>query len=111
MRLRTKGEQKAYLDGYERCAESIKQHLSDKGKNILECHLTAVNNAYNTAINSLENEQKLKEAVEKIKEEIKVIRDRECSENDSFDEYSEGRYDVACECLRIIDKYLSAVSE
>lgn len=45
--------------------------------------------------------------MEKIKEEITVIRDRECLENDSFDEYSEGRYDVACECLRIIDKYLA----
>ena len=45
MRLRTKGEQKAYLDGFERCAESIKRHLSDKGKNILECHLMAIRNA------------------------------------------------------------------
>ena len=49
------------------------------------------------------------EAGEKVKEEIKVIRDRECLENDSFDEYSEGRYDVACECLRIIDKHLKEV--
>lgn len=51
------------------------------------------------------------EAWEKVKEEIKVIRDRECLKNNSFDEYSEGRYDVACECLRIIYKHLSEVSE
>lgn len=43
----------------------------------------------------------------KVEEEIKVIRDRECLENDSFDEYSEGRYDVTCECLRTIYKHLS----
>ena len=45
LQKRTKGEQKAYLDGFERCAECIKQHLSDKGKNILECQLMAVRNA------------------------------------------------------------------
>ena len=45
MRLRTPEEQRAYLDGFERCAECIKQHLSDKGKNILECQLMAVRNA------------------------------------------------------------------
>lgn len=45
MRLRTKGEQKAYLDGFEMCAKCVKKYLSDKGKNILECHLTAVRNA------------------------------------------------------------------
>lgn len=45
MKIRTKGEQKAYLDGFERCAECIKQYLSDKGKKILECQLTAVRSA------------------------------------------------------------------
>lgn len=45
MRLRTKGEQKAYLDGFERCAECIKKYLSDRGKKILECQLMAVRNA------------------------------------------------------------------
>lgn len=45
MKLRTKGEQKAYLDGFERCAECIKKYLSDKGKKILECQLMAVRNA------------------------------------------------------------------
>ena len=45
MRLRTKDEQKAYLDGFERCAKCIEKYLSDKGKNILECQLIAVRNA------------------------------------------------------------------
>ena len=48
MTLRTKGEQRAYLDGFERCAECIKKYLSDKGKKILECQLTAVRNAVET---------------------------------------------------------------
>ena len=45
MKLRTKEEQRAYLDGYEKCAECIEKYLSDKGKKILECHLMAVRNA------------------------------------------------------------------
>lgn len=45
MMLRTKGEQKAYLDGYEMCAECIEQYLSDEGKTKLECLLMAVKNA------------------------------------------------------------------
>ncbi|MBO7732787.1 MAG: hypothetical protein J6S67_09550 [Methanobrevibacter sp.] len=45
MKLRTKGEQKAYLDGFEMCAKCIEKYLSDKGKKILECQLMAVRNA------------------------------------------------------------------
>lgn len=45
MRIRTKGEQKAYLDGYEMCAECIEEYLTDEGKKILECMLMAVRNA------------------------------------------------------------------
>ena len=45
MTLRTKGEQKAYLDGYEMCAECIEQYLSNEGKKKLECLLIAVRNA------------------------------------------------------------------
>lgn len=45
MMLRTKGEQKAYLDGYEMCAECIEKYLSDEGKQKLECLLMAVRNA------------------------------------------------------------------
>ena len=42
MMLRTPEEQRAYLDGYEKCAECVKQYLSDEGKKMLECHLMAV---------------------------------------------------------------------
>ena len=45
MMLRTKGEQRAYLDGYEMCAECIEKYLSDEGKQKLECLLSAVRNA------------------------------------------------------------------
>ena len=45
MRLRTKGEQKAYLDGFERCSECVEQYLSDEGKQKLECLLMAVRSA------------------------------------------------------------------
>jgi len=45
MTRRTKGEQKAYLDGYEMCAECIEKYLTDEGKQILECLLTGVRNA------------------------------------------------------------------
>ena len=45
MMLRTKGEQKAYLDGYEMCAKCIEKYLTDEGKQKLECLLVAVRNA------------------------------------------------------------------
>lgn len=45
MTLRTKGEQKAYLDGFEVCAESIEKYLSGEGKRQLECLLSALRNA------------------------------------------------------------------
>lgn len=45
MTLRTKSEQKAYLDGFEMCAECTEKYLSDKGKKVLECLLIAVRNA------------------------------------------------------------------
>ena len=45
MTLRTKGEQKAYLDGYTMCADCIKKYLTDEGKQKLECLLMAVRNA------------------------------------------------------------------
>lgn len=45
MMLRTKGEQRAYLDGYEMCADCIKKYLTDEGKRKLECLLLAVRNA------------------------------------------------------------------
>lgn len=45
MRIRTKGEQKAYLDGCEMCAEFIEKYLTDEGKQVLECLLMSVRNA------------------------------------------------------------------
>ena len=42
MRLRTPDEQRAYLDGYEKCAECIEKYLSDEGKKMLELLLMAV---------------------------------------------------------------------
>jgi hypothetical protein len=45
MTLRTKDEQKAFLDGYESCAKCIKNDLSDVGKKKLECLLMVVRNA------------------------------------------------------------------
>ena len=45
MMLRTKGEQKAYLDGFEMCAECIEKYLSAEGKKKLEGFLMAVRNA------------------------------------------------------------------
>ena len=45
MTLRTKGEQKAYLDGYKMCAFCIENYLTDEGKQQLECLLMMVRNA------------------------------------------------------------------
>ncbi len=45
MTLRTKDEQKAYLDGYKMCANCIEKYLTDEGKQKLECLLMAVRNA------------------------------------------------------------------
>ena len=45
MTLRTKSEQKAYLDGFEMCAECIEKYLSNKGKKVLESLLIATRNA------------------------------------------------------------------
>ena len=44
MRLRTKDEQKAYLDGFEACATCIESYLSGYGKRKLSCFLMAVRN-------------------------------------------------------------------
>ena len=51
------------------------------------------------------------EAWEKVKAEVTEIRDIEAKNHDTFDDYSDGRYDVACESLRIIDKHLKEVEE
>lgn len=59
MTLRTKSEQKAYLDGFEMCAECIEKYLSVKGKKVLECLLVSVRNAVEIEdIAELKGEQK-----------------------------------------------------
>ena len=45
MILRTKGEQKAYLEGFEICAECAEKYLTDEGKKKLESLISAVRNA------------------------------------------------------------------
>lgn len=45
MMLRTKEEQKAYLDGFIMCAECIEKYLSDEDKKKLYLLLSAVRNA------------------------------------------------------------------
>ena len=52
---RTKGEQKAYLDGYEMCADCIEKYLSDEGKQKLNCLLMAVRNA--VEVEDIESEE------------------------------------------------------
>lgn len=49
------------------------------------------------------------EAWEKVIQEVSDIKYRESLNHDSFDEYSEGRYDVASHVLRIINKYLNEI--
>ena len=45
MILRTKSEQKAYLDGFEMCAKCIEEYLSNEGKRVLETLLIVVRTA------------------------------------------------------------------
>jgi len=59
MTLRTKDEQKAYLDGYEMCADCLEKYLTDEGKLILKCLLVAVRTAVEIEdIESQESEDK-----------------------------------------------------
>ena len=58
MMLRTKSEQKAYLDGYEMCADCIEKYLTDEGKQKLKCLLVAVRNAVEEDIEPQESENK-----------------------------------------------------
>lgn len=98
---------KSYVDNdkYEHCiscpyysANIIEQ---DELCTVYECNSDV---AHMMAIASLE-------AWEKIKAEIQEIKNGEAKNHDSFDEYSEGRYDVACQILHIIDKHLEGVVE
>lgn len=70
MTLRTKGEQKAYLDGYTMCADCIKKYLTDEDKQKLECLLAAVRTAVDiedeTAIKILDQQPSEDEEVIKV---------------------------------------------
>ena len=68
MMIRTKGEQKAYLDGFEVCAECMRNYLTDEGKQKLECYLMVVRNAVGTE--NLEQEPILNKIRAKIEREI-----------------------------------------
>ena len=61
MTIRTKGEQKAYLDGYEMCAECIEKYLTTEGKQKLECLLMAVRNAVEIEDENIEPDRDRKE--------------------------------------------------
>ena len=45
MLLRTKGEQRAYIEGYTMCANNLKKYLTPKGKQIFEGYLVPIKNA------------------------------------------------------------------
>jgi len=74
MTVRTKGEQKAYLDGYEMCAECIEKYLSDEGKKKLECLLSAVRNA--VEIEDIISAEPCEDCIRRT-EVIKAIDERE----------------------------------
>ena len=42
-----------------------------------------------------------------VRAEIKKEYDIEAQNHDTFDDYSDGRYDAFSACLKIIDKYLA----
>ena len=81
MTLRNKGEQRAYLDGYEMCAKCIEKYLPDEGKQKLECLLSAVRNAVETEGIESEDISQLK-AVKAIK-----MREATSEERESVDKY------------------------
>ena len=66
--LRTKSEQKAYLDGYEMCAECIENYLSDEDKIKLKCLLSAVRNAV-----EIEDITENDDVLDKIRNEITML--------------------------------------
>ena len=92
MMLRTKDEQKAYLDGYEMCAECIENYLTDEGKQKLECLLMAVRNA--VGIEALEQEPIL----DKIRAEIEQM-------DFDFGDFYDHTDTIVEMVLQVIDKY------
>lgn len=43
--------------------------------------------------------------ITEIKNKVIDLRNAEAKNHDTFDEYSDGRYDMACAVLRILDGY------
>jgi hypothetical protein len=81
-------------------SEAIKELKEIRGDDNLSPFKVA--ESLDIAISSLE-------AWDKVIQEVSDIKYRESLNHDSFDEYSEGRYDVASHILRIINKYLNEV--
>ena len=110
MMLRTKGEQKAYLDGYEMCAECIENYLTDEGKQKLECLLVAVRNA--VGIEDLEPQASEKEKAKEITPDfaIEYILDGcgDCPENKDGECMTQSHCfevkQMAIKALRMMDK-------
>lgn len=70
MNRRTKGEQRAYFEGFQMCAECIEEYLTDKGKTVLMCLLSAVKNA-------VDIEDENSDAFETIKGYVSSLKKRE----------------------------------
>ena len=115
--LRTKGEQKAYLDGYEMCAECIEKYLTDEGKRKLECLLMAVRNAVEIE-DYAEPQETVTEFADKCKEcgtryiRKSVVEDIKAEIQASMDMYKgceyigdKARRDELWHVLEIIDKH------
>ena len=100
MTVRTKSEQKAYLDGYEMCADCIEQYLTDEGKQKLECLLMAVRNAV-----EIEDIEPKTDTLDRIKAEIADIYCGQYCENPFT---ADAVREMA---LEIIDKYKAESEE
>ncbi len=68
MTRRTKGEQRAYFDGYQMCAECLEEYLTDKGKKVLMCMLSAVKNAVDIEDENSDAFETIKGYVRSLKE-------------------------------------------
>jgi pyruvate-formate lyase-activating enzyme len=126
MTLRTKDEQKAFLDGYESCAECINKYLSDDGKKKLECLLVVVRNTvknaakienivqelrYDAVLEAIENAYDMgmsekEQILDKIRAEIKALSP-EPTAYDVVDgnPIKDAVWETIADVLKIIDKY------
>ena len=105
MTLRTKSERKAYLDGYEMCADCVEKYLTDEGKQKLECLLMAVRNAVEIEyIEPLESEEYVEKKIENYTKMLKsgildcVIEKSQESEDEEAKHTEERTKTHACDC-------------